>query len=287
MDSRQLEFAQSSQHTADRVLASVPGIALCPSLIRRLSLQVYTCAEPDELRDAFVAHLRLGALSLRMANSTCWQATTKITSLPDLIDATPDPEDLLHLALMVSCVDLFRDFDTMIGENMVRQEFWNAVARAAHAARRLAELDGGKSGLTPRAACAAAFTHDMGHLALAASNPDAFRRAIRTNEQAPGTLLEAQLQEFGTCGPDVTARMLFHWRMPESLQSANESVHGGLPAQSPSSSLINAAVVLAAAASDGDSWRPSFTAGASILSEFDFEAIDALIEEIRSTTADW
>jgi len=153
----------------------------------------------------------LAAKILRVANSSRYGLRSKVTSVRQAV-AYIGQRSLRLIALTFGLVEGL----TRGARGEQYAEFWRRSLTIATVASELAK---GRRDLNAEEAYSAGLLADMGELIFAQLETDRFF-AIIENHPHGHSLLEAEREEFGFAHPELGARLLERWELPEELVDA-------------------------------------------------------------------
>lgn len=221
----------------------------------------------------------LAAKTLRLANSSFYGMSTKVTTIQQAISIL----GFHHIRTLVTACAVTGSFPETAGGGFDFRAFWRHSVATAVCARQLA----------PYLKCSAdiAFTvgllHDIGALVLATRYPQRYEEMLAYRRAHDCYVVEAEQAVFGIDHALVGSALAAYWKFPASMQSAVAGHHRRPdPKQAGLALLVHAADTLAHALDlsgleddlvpplDLDSWN------ALALSEADSTALFAQSEAI-------
>jgi len=190
-----------------RHLYSLPAVAL-----RVLELTNQPHVDVRALKDCIENDPALTAKVLRVVNSSLFGLSREVSDLNQAL-ALLGTKPLKLLVLGFSLSDVV--FSRFTGKILLR--YWRHTLTKAIAAREIAERVCHVAG---DEAFVAALLQDIGMLVLLQELGEPYAKLIRTAAASRDQLAQTEVQALGFDHTELTAHLLAHWGMSESLQQA-------------------------------------------------------------------
>lgn len=206
-------------HTPD-VVARVNHLPALPAVVMELLNSLDNSdVGIDALARRIALDQALAAKTLRLANSSFYGMSRKVTSIGDATSIL-GLRTLRNVAIAAGVCD---SFAPSADSGFDFKAFWRHSIGTALCARSLAEV----LRLDADTAFTLGLLHDVGRLALASSFPDDYAESLRHQQRQDCTTLEAERATLGTDHAAVGGLVAEHWRFAPGLVAA--IVHHHLP----------------------------------------------------------
>lgn len=159
----------------------------------------------------------LTAKTLRIANSSFYGLTGKVSSIPDAIAIL----GFRTIRSLVTASAIASTLPTAKSSQFDYRAFWSHSTGVALAARLLAK----RLGQAPESAFTAGLLHNLGCLLLAACFPHEYDAALRFRSEHDCPLLEAEQKALGIDHTAAGDQLAKAWHFPASLRSAIAEHH--------------------------------------------------------------
>ncbi|MBI4874976.1 MAG: HDOD domain-containing protein [Acidobacteria bacterium] len=203
--------SSSSLHLLDRLPPFHP-VAL------RLMRSATDDARMNEIADTIRCDAVFAGGLLRLANSPLFPFTREITSILQAV-VLLGLERVRSLALTIA----LRRFVGGAAESVVVRVCWRHSLACAMVAEEIASA----MMMPADALYTAALVHDLGRLALLASDPARFMRVLQAAESEPEAFCRLEREAFGFDHCAVGAALMEEWRFPQELCNAAGRHHAG------------------------------------------------------------
>lgn len=180
----------------------------------------------DQLVDAISHDQALVAKTLRLANSSFYGLSGRVTSIRDAVGVL----GLRNLTTALTAVAVSGRFGAPRCPGFVLAAYWRHSVACGLCARHLARalrLDDG-------AAFTAGLLHDLGRLALASQAPERLAGVYEHRERLDCQMLQAEAETLGTDHTAIGALVAQRWRFGDDVVEAIRNHHAPLPANAPS-----------------------------------------------------
>ena len=229
--------------SADDIIHCVRDLPSLPAVVTEL----LTSLEQEEfdahaLAAKIMLDQALAAKTLRLANSSFYGMSTKVTTIQQAISVL----GFHSIRTMVTACAVTGGFAPVAGLAFDFAAFWRHSIASAVCARVLAP----HCRINPDSAFTAGLLHDLGTLVLATRFPHDYARVAVYRREHDCMTAPAQRAVFGVDHAAVGSALAAHWKFPQPIQAAVAGHHladGGLAARAPLTltSLIYLANILA------------------------------------------
>jgi putative nucleotidyltransferase with HDIG domain len=199
--------------SAQAVVASVHDLPALPAVVMELIQSLgRSDISAEQLADKISHDQALTAKTLRLANSSFYGMSRKVTSIADATAIL----GLRTLRSVATAAGLAGTFSANTCADLDFNAFWRHSIGTALCARSLA----GAQGLDPETAFVVGLLHDIGRLALACNFPQAFSEALRHQRALDCLPFEAERAVLDTDHMVVGGLIAEHWHFsPQVIES--------------------------------------------------------------------
>lgn len=159
----------------------------------------------------------LSAKTLRLANSSFYGMSTRITTIPQAVSVL----GMHSLRTLITACAITGSFAAPSALQFDFPAFWRHAIATAAAARTLAA----RARLDPDTAFLAGLLHDIGTLVLVSCRPEAYRDVLAYQRAHDCPSTPAQQAVFGTDHAAVGSALAAHWKFPAAIQAAVADHH--------------------------------------------------------------
>lgn len=204
--------------TMDEIIKRVQDLPSLPAVVAEL----LTTVEQDDvdlhaLAGKLALDQSLAAKTLRLANSSFYGMSTKVTTIQQAITVL----GFHSIRTLVTACSVTGAFTPVPGSRFAFEPFWRHAIGTAVCARALAR----HARLSPETAFTAGLLHDLGTLVLATRYPAEYGTVEAYRQQHDCTAGMAQHAIFGYDHARVGSALAAHWKFPRAIQDAVAGHH--------------------------------------------------------------